>query len=120
MKENSVVAEKCIRNLVERFREYMTAISRNVHVDQLESIANKYNNTYSRYFDFDTENNDKDLKFKVGEHLKISRYINNFVYGYKLFLSEIVFVIKTIKNAVPQTYVIDELNGEESFGTFYE
>ena len=46
MKENFVIAEKCNRNLVERFLEYMTAISRNVHVDQLESIANKYNNTY--------------------------------------------------------------------------
>ena len=34
--------------------------------------------------------------------------------------SEEVFVIKKIKNTVPWTYVIDDLNGEEITGTFYE
>ena len=32
----------------------------------------------------------------------------------------IVFVINKIKNTVPQTYVINDLNGEEIIGTFYE
>ena len=31
-----------------------------------------------------------------------------------------VFVIKKVKNIVPQTYVKEELNGEEIVGTFYE
>ena len=31
-----------------------------------------------------------------------------------------VFVISKIKNAVPWTYVINDLNGEEIIGTFYE
>ena len=30
------------------------------------------------------------------------------------------FVIKKIKNRVPWTYVISDLNGEEIVGTFYE
>ena len=34
--------------------------------------------------------------------------------------SEEVFVIKKVKNTVPWTYVIDDLNGEEVIGTFYE
>ena len=34
--------------------------------------------------------------------------------------SEEVFVIKKIQNAVPWTYVINDLNGEEIIGTFYE
>ena len=34
--------------------------------------------------------------------------------------SEEVFVIKKVKNIVPWTYVIDDLNGEEITGTFYE
>ena len=34
--------------------------------------------------------------------------------------SEEVFVIKKVKNTVPQTYAINDLNGEESMGTFYE
>ena len=34
--------------------------------------------------------------------------------------SEEVFVIKKVKNIVPWTYVINDLNGEEIVGTFYE
>ena len=34
--------------------------------------------------------------------------------------SEEVFIISKIKNTVPWTYVINDLNGEEIIGTFYE
>ena len=34
--------------------------------------------------------------------------------------SEEVFVTKKVKNTVPWTYVINDLNGEEIMGTFYE
>ena len=34
--------------------------------------------------------------------------------------SEEVFIINKIKNTVPWTYVINDLNGEEIIGTFYE
>ena len=34
--------------------------------------------------------------------------------------SEEIFIIKKIKNTIPWTYVIDDLNGEEIIGTFYE
>ena len=34
--------------------------------------------------------------------------------------SEEIFVIKKIKNTVPWTYIINDLNGEEIIGTFYE
>ena len=34
--------------------------------------------------------------------------------------SEQIFVIKKIKNTVPWTYVINDLNGEEIIGTFYD
>ena len=30
------------------------------------------------------------------------------------------FVIKKVKNTFPRTYVINDLNGEEIIGTFYE
>ena len=33
-------------------------------------------------------------------------------------LSEQSFVIKTVNNTIPWTYVISDLNGEEIFGTF--
>ena len=34
--------------------------------------------------------------------------------------SEEIFVVSKLKNTVPWTYVIDDLNGEEIIGTFYE
>ena len=35
-------------------------------------------------------------------------------------MPEEAFVIKKIKNTVPWTYFVDDLNGEEITGTFYE
>ena len=64
--------------------------------------------------------NDKDPKFKVGYHVIISKYKNIFAKGYTPNWSEEIFVIKEIKNTVPWTYVINDLNGEEIIGTFYE
>ena len=63
--------------------------------------------------------NKKDPKFKVGDHVRISKYKNIFARGQTPNLSE-VSVINKIKNTVPQTYVINNLNGEEFTGSFYE
>ena len=71
-------------------------------------------------FGFFTKVNDNDPKFKVGHHVRISKYKNIFAKGYTPNWSEEVFVIKKIKNTVPWTYVSDDLNGEEIAGTFYE
>ena len=72
------------------------------------------------YIDFGKEVNDNDPKFKVGDHVGISKYKNIFAKGYTPNWSEQVFVIKKIKNTVPWTYVIDDLHSEEITGTFYE
>ena len=66
------------------------------------------------------EVNDKDPKFKVGDHVRISKYKNIFAKGYTPNWSEEVFDISKIKNRVPWTYVINDLNGEEIIGPFYE
>ena len=64
--------------------------------------------------------NDKDPKFKVGDHVRISKYKNNFAKGYTPNWSEEFFMIEIIKNTVSWTYVLNDLNGEEIIGTFYE
>ena len=66
------------------------------------------------------EINDKNLKFKVGDNVRISKHKNAFAKGYTPNWSEEVFVIKKVKNALPWTYVMSDLNGEEIAGTFYE
>ena len=72
------------------------------------------------YIDSNKDVNDKDPKFKVGDHVGISKYKNIFAKGYTPNCSEEVFVIKKVKNTVPWTYIINDLNGEEIIGTFYE
>ena len=62
----------------------------------------------------------KDIKFKVGDRVRISKYKNIFAKGYIPYWSDEVFVIKKVKNTIPWTYVINDLNGEEIIGKFYE
>ena len=75
------------------------------------------NNTY---INIGKDVNDKDPKFKVDDYIRISKYKNIFAKGYNPNCSGEIFVIKEIENTVPWTYVINDLNGEEIIGTFYE
>ena len=129
----SVVAERFIRTLKSKIYKYMTSISKNVYIDKLNATVNKYNNTYhttikmkpidvkdNTYINTNKEINYKDPKFKVGDFVRISKYKNIFAKGSMPNWSEEVFVVDKIKNTVPWTYVINDLNGEEITGTFYE
>ena len=64
------------------------------------------------YVDSKKEVNDKDPKFKIGDHVRISKYKNIFSTGYTSNWSEEVFISNNIKNKVPWTYVINYLNGK--------
>ena len=88
----------------------MTSISKNVYINKLDDIVGQYNNTYHRtikiklvdvkdnsYIDFKKEVNDKDHKFKVGDHVRISKCKNIFAKGHTPNWSEEVFVIKKLK-----------------------
>ena len=72
-------------------------------------------NTYTDLTDLHSMelNSNKDLKFEVGDHVRISKYKNIFAKGYTPNWFEDVFVIKKVKNTVPWTYVINDLNCEE-------
>ena len=74
----------------------------------------------NRYIDFEKEVIDEDPKFKVGDYVRISKYKNIFSIEYMPNWSEEVFVISKIKNTVPWTYVINDLNREEIIGSFYK
>ena len=128
-----VIAERFIRTLKNKIYKYMTAISKNVYIDKLDDIVKEYNSTYhtsikmkpadvkdNTYIDFEKEVNEKNPKFKVGDHVRISKCKNIFAKGYMPNWSKEIFIIKKIKNTVPWTYVINDLNGEEIIGTFYE
>ena len=128
-----VVAERFIRNLKNKIYKHMTAISKNVYFDVLDDIVDDYKNTYHKtieiksvdvksdsFVEHNEESSEKDPKFKVGDHVRISKSKNVFAKGYTPNWSEDIFVVKNIKNTVPWTYVIDDLKGEEIVESFYE
>ena len=75
----------------------MTSISKSVSIDKLDDIVNKYNNTYHNIFK--------------------PKPVDIFAKGYSSNWSQEV-AIKNVKNTVPSTYIINDLNGEKIVGTF--
>ena len=129
----SVAAERFIRTLKNKVFKHMIAVSKNVYFDVLGDIIDKYNNTVYRsikmkpvdvtsdsYAKYNEHSNITKPKFKVVDRVRISKYKNIFAKGYTQNWSEEVFVVSKIKNTVPWTYVVSDLNGEEITGSFYE
>ena len=90
----SVIAERFIRTLKNKVYKYMTSISKNVYIDKLDNIVNKYNNIYhstikrksldvksNTYIGSSKEINNNDPKFKISDTARISKYKNLFVKG---------------------------------------
>ena len=126
-----VIAERFITKLKNEIYKYMTSISKNIYIDKIDDIVKEDNNKYqtsikmkpvdvmdNTYINFKKEINDKNPTFKVGDYVRISKYENIFAKGYMPNWPEEIFVINKIKNTVPWTYVINDLNGEEIIGTF--
>ena len=100
----------------------------------LNDIVNKYNNTYHSHIkmnpidvkfnscaEHNVDSNAKDPKLKLHSRVRISKkYKNIFAKGYAPRWFEEIFVIGKIKNTTTSSYVINDLNGEEIVGTFYE
>ena len=84
------------------YYKHMTKVSKNVYINKFNKIVEEYNNLYQRttkmkpvdvkwsiYIDFDVESNDKYPRFKLGDHVRISKYKN-------IFANQNVFVIKEV------------------------
>ena len=91
IEEKSVLAERFIKSLKNKIYKYMSAISKNMYIDKLNDMANKRNNTYystnkmksvnvktRTYIDFNNDNNTKDPKLEVGDHIIIWKHNINF------------------------------------------
>ena len=103
----SVVAERFIRTLKNKIYRHMTAISNNIYFDVLDDIVDEYNNTYHRtikmnpidvkndsFAEYNEESNEENPKFKVGDHVKISKYKNIFTKLHAPNWSEEISVVK--------------------------
>ena len=102
----------------------MTSVLKNVYIDNLADIFNKYNNKYhdtikmkpvdvksSTYIVYLIENDEKNIKFKVDVYIGILKCKKVYEKGYTPNWSEEVFMIKKDKNTVPWAYVNSDLNG---------
>ena len=131
-KGKSVVAERFIRTLKNKLYKHMTASGKNVYYDVLDDVVNKYNNTKHStikmkpiyvgdnkrvYID---EHNEKDSRFKVGDRVRISKFKKIFAKGYTPNWSKEIFIVDKVNDTVPYTYNINDLNGEEIIGSFYD
>ena len=127
----SVAAERFTRTLKNKIYKHMTVISKSVYFNVLNDIADKHNNTHHKtikikqidvksdsFAEYNEESNEKDPKFK-GDHVRISKYKNIFAKGHASNWCEEIFVVKKSKKYC-WTYVLNDLNGEEIVGSFYE
>ena len=91
--EKSAAAERFIRTLMTKIYKDMTTISKNVYINKLDDTVNECNNTYhitvktkhvdvkdNTYIDFKKEVNDKNPKFKVGDH---EEFLNTKIFSLK-------------------------------------
>ena len=80
----SVVAERFIKTLKNKIYKHMTTIGKNVYIDVLDDIVQKYNNTVhssikmkpkdvkdDSFVEYFEETNKKSPKFKVGDNVRI-------------------------------------------------
>ena len=114
--EKSLVAERFIRTFKNKIYKHMTAISKNVYFDVVDDVVDEYNNTYHKtikmklidvksdsFAEYNEESNEEDPKFKVGDHVTISKFKNVFAKGYTPNWSEEIFTIKK-KNCTLDIY----------------
>ena len=122
----SAVAERFIKILKNKIYQDMTSLSKNVYIDKLFDIVNKYSNTYhskikmklvdvklNTYIDFILKIMKKipDLQLVT---MKVQNYFYEnitFIIGLRKFLS-----LKKAKSTVPKRYVIGGLNDEGIVG----
>ena len=129
----SVVVERFIRKLKNKLYKHMTATGKNVYFDVLDDVVNEYNNTKHSTFKmkpkyvkndnnrvYIDEYNKKSTRFNVGDRVRISKVKNIFAKGYAPNWSKEIFIINKINDAVPYTYNLKDLNGEEIIGSFYD
>ena len=130
LKDKAFKIARFIRTFKNKIFKHIAAFSKNVYFNVLDDVVNKYYYTIHRtikmkpievtddcYAEYNRialndNSNKKDPKFKVGDNVIISTYKNISAKGYTPNWSEEAFVINEIKNAVPWTYPISDLNGE--------
>ena len=137
--EKSCMVERWNRTMKSKMYKYFTANLTRTYLDVLPEMTSKYNNTYHRSIKMtpvqasDLKNSKKvyfnlyknmpektEPKFQVGDRVRILKKKNIFDKGFTTNWTKELFIITEVQNTIPPTYKIQDLNGEDIEGTFYE
>ena len=139
--EKSSIAERWIRTMKEKMFKYFTDNNTNKYIDVLPDLVEDYNNTVhssTKLSPVEASKKENELKvwrnlypdryktsrlnpkFSVGDEVRITKKKKVFEKGYTTRWTEEIFTIKKIRETNPITYIIEDLQGEEIKGTFYE
>ena len=139
--EKSSIAERWIRTIKEKMFKYFTDYNTNKYIDVLADLVEDYNNTVhssTKLTPIEASKKKNELtvwrnlypdryktsrlnpKFSVGDEVRITKKKEVFEKGYTTRWTEEIFTIKEIRETNPITYKLEDLQGEEIKGTFYE
>ena len=139
--EKSSIAERWIRTMKEEIFKYFTDNNTYNYIDALPELVEDYNNTVhssTKLTPTDASKEENELtvwrnlypdryktsrlnpKFSVGDKVRITKKKEVFEKGYTKRWTEEIFTIKEIRETNPITYKLEDLQGEEIEGTFYE
>ena len=139
--EKSSIVERWIRTMKEKIWKYFMDNNTYTYIDVLPDLVEDYNNTVHSSIkmtpvEASQEENELTVwrnlypdrykinrltpKFSVGDEVRISKKKKTFEKGYTARWTEEIFTIKEIRNTNPITYKLEDLQGEEIKGTFYE
>ena len=139
--EKSSIAERWIRTMKEKMFKYFTDNNTYKYIDVLPDLVEDYNNTVhssTKLTPIDASKKKNELtvwrnlypdryktsrlnpKFSVGDEVRITKKKKDFEKGYTTRWTEEIFTIKEIRETNPITYKLEDLQGEEIKGTFYE
>ena len=139
--EKSSIVERWIRTMKDKMWKYFTDSRTYTYMDVLPDLLEDYNKSVHSSTEFtpiDASKKKNELavwrnlypdrhkisrltpKFSVGDEVRISKKKKVFEKGYTTRWTEEIFTIKEIRDTNPITYILEDLQGEEIKGTFYE
>lgn len=135
----AAIVERYNRTLRSKLWRYFTASKHQRYIDILPHIVESYNNSihsttgiapakvtvynsesiWRKMYQFDSRQY-KVPKFKVGDHVRISKAKDTFEKGYRTNWRSEIFVIKKVFHKEYPEYALQDLDGEDILGKFTE
>ena len=79
-----------------------------------------FKNSYSKEVQQLQQLHNKEPKFNVGDKVRLAIQKDKFEKAYIIYWSDRIYTIKEIKNSTPLTYTVEDQNGKQHKGSFYE